>query len=304
MRTAFFKTLELKYADNSDIVVLTGDLGYKLFDGFRAMDPKRFYDVGVAESNMIGLASGLSLCGKMVYCYSIIPFLVMRPFEQIRMDVDYHNLDVRLVGVGGGFAYGLEGITHHGLEDIALMRTLPNMTIVAPADGFEAERIAELSSGHHGPMYIRLGHTNEPAVHDHKPDIEIGKAAILYEGRDVALLSYGRTVSICRNAINLLSGDDIKPSLINVHTIKPLDNETICELFDNNRMVMVVEEHISEGGLGSAIAELAADSDYSGKVRRIGIDRAKSFIGRADYLRASHGLSPEMIADSVRKEMA
>lgn len=303
MRTAFFKTLELKYADNSDIVVLTGDLGYKLFDGFRAMDPKRFYDVGVAESNMIGLASGLSLCGKMVYCYSIIPFLVMRPFEQIRMDVDYHNLDVRLVGAGGGFAYGLEGVTHHGLEDIALMRTLQNMTIVAPADRFEAERIAELSFHHQGPMYIRLGHTNEPAVHDHKPDIEIGKASVLLEGKDVALLSYGRTVSICSKAIDLMSGDSIKPSLINMHTIKPLDTEAICEIFKNNDLVLVVEEHISEGGLGSAIAELAADMDYRRKVRMVGIDGTKRYTGRADYLRERHGLSAESLVELIRREI-
>lgn len=304
MRTAFFKTLERFYADSSEVVVLTADLGYKLFDEFRAMDPQRFYDVGVAEANMIGLASGLSLCGKLVYCYSIVPFLVMRPFEQIRIDVAYHNLDVRLVGAGGGFAYGLEGITHQGLEDIALMRTLPNMTIVAPADRFEAERIAELSSGHHGPMYIRLGHTNEPAVHDRKPDFEIGKALIMHEGKDVALLSYGRTVSICKGAIDLLSGDGIKPTLINVHTIKPLDTEAISEIFENNEVVFIVEEHISEGGLGSAVAELATDSDYCGKVRRVGVDRTKSFVGRADYLRESHGLSPGMIADAVRKEMA
>lgn len=303
MRTAFFKTLERIYADNSNIVVLTGDLGYKLFDEFRATDRKRFYDVGVAESNMIGLAAGLSLSGKKVYCYSIIPFLIMRPFEQIRIDVAYHNLDVRLVGAGAGFAYGLEGITHHGLEDVALMRTLPNMTIIAPADRFEAERIAELSFSHEGPMYIRLGHTNEPAIHNRKPDIAIGKISILHEGKDVALFSYGRTVNICMQAIELLSAEGIKPALINVHTIKPLDTETISEVFNNNEMVMVVEEHISEGGLGSAVAELAADLDYHGKVRRVGIDRTKAYVGRADYLRERHGLSPEMIADSVRKEM-
>jgi transketolase len=303
MRTAFFKKLERMYADNSDIVVLTGDLGYKLFDEFRAIDQKRFYDVGVAESNMIGLASGLALCGKMVYCYSIVPFLVMRPFEQIRNDVAYHNLDVRLVGAGGGFAYGLEGITHHGLEDIALMRTLQNMTIVAPADRFEAERIAELSFHHQGPMYIRLGHTNEPAVHDHKPDIEIGKASVLLEGKDVALLSYGRTVSICSKAIDLMSGDSIKPSLINMHTIKPLDTEAICEIFKNNDLVLVVEEHISEGGLGSAIAELAADMDYRRKVRMVGIDGTKRYTGRADYLRERHGLSAESLVELIRREI-
>ncbi len=303
MRTAFFKRLESIYADNGDVVVLTGDLGYKLFDRFRALDPKRFYDVGVAESNMIGIASGLALSGKKPYCYSIIPFLVMRPFEQIRIDVAYHDLDVRLVGAGGGFAYGLEGITHHGLEDIALMRTLPNMTIVAPADRYEAERFAELSADHRGPMYIRLGHTNEPTVHDSVPEIEIGKISVLRKGEDVALLSYGRTVSTALQAMDLLSDEGISPTLANVHTIKPLDVEAMAELFKTNNLILVVEEHQYEGGLGSAIAELAAEMDYTGKVRRLGIDRTKAYVGRAEYQRERHGLTPELVAEKVKKEM-
>lgn len=303
MRTAFFKRLEGIYAEDDDTVVLTGDLGYKLFDGFRAHDAARFYDAGVAESNMIGVAAGLALSGKKVYCYSIIPFLVMRPFEQIRIDVAYHDLNVRLVGAGGGFAYGLEGITHHGLEDIALMRTLPNMTIVAPADRLEAERFAELSAAHLGPMYIRLGHTNEPDVYNQIPDIEIGKASVLRRGTGVAMLAYGRAVSICLQAADLLGADGTSPTLVNVHTIKPIDVETIAGLLEDHDLVMVVEEHQYEGGLGSAVAELAADLDCPGRLKRICINRANRLIGRADYLRKEHGLAPESIAAVVREEI-
>lgn len=304
MRTAFFKRLESIYAEDRDMVVLTGDLGYKLFDGFKACDSKRFYDVGVAESNMIGLAAGLALAGKKAYCYSIIPFLVMRPFEQIRIDVAYHDLDVRLVGAGGGFAYGLEGITHHGLEDIALMRTLPGMTIVAPADRFEAERFAELSAKHRGPMYIRLGHTDEPDVHDHVPDIETGRALILRQGAGVALVSYGKALSVCAAAADLLELDGINPTLVNVHTIKPLDADAIAAVFEQHALVMLVEEHQYEGGLGSAVAELKVDRDLPGRLRRICIDRDSRQTGRADHLRKEHGINPEAIAASVREEMA
>lgn len=302
MRTAFFHRLESMYAEDDDLVVLTGDLGYKLFDGFRARDPRRFYDVGVAESNMIGLAAGLALSGKKPYCYSIIPFLVMRPFEQIRIDVAYQCLDVRLVGAGGGFAYGLEGITHHGLEDIALMRSLPDVTVVAPADRFEAERFAELSAAHRGPMYIRLGHTNEPDVHDRVPDIAIGRASVLRRGEGVALLSYGRTVSACLEAARLLEADGPGPTVVNAHTIKPLDADTVTGLFEDHDLVVVVEEHQYEGGLASAVAELVADAGCPGRLRRKCIDRTSRLTGRADHLRKRHGLAPGAIAAMIREE--
>lgn len=301
MRAAFFRRLEDIYSADRDVVVLTGDLGFKLFDGFRDRDERRFYDVGVAESNMIGLAAGLALAGKKVYCYSIIPFLVMRPFEQIRVDVAYQDLDVRLVGAGAGFAYGLEGITHHGLEDIALMRTLPNMTIVAPADRFEAERLAELSSVHRGPIYVRLGHTGEPDVHDRPPDIRIGRAEVLREGEGIALLSYGRCVSACLEAARALGGDGLHPSVVNLHTLKPMDEETIAGLLNDHRLVVVVEEHQYEGGLGSAVAELAAETDYEGRLRRVCIDRGVRRTGRAEHLRRAHGLTAGAIAGLVRQ---
>lgn len=304
MRAAFFDSLLSIFREQKEVVVLTGDLGYKLFDPFKDADPSRFYNVGVAEANMIGIAAGLALCGKKVYCYSIAPFLVMRPFEQIRIDVAYHNLDVKLVGVGGGFAYGLEGTTHHALEDIELMRVLPNMTVAVPADPIEAGCFARLSCLHSGPMYIRLGHTNEPRIHDGEPAIEIGKAMVLAEGRDAAVFATGRMVKAASQAINILEREGLSISLINMHTIKPMDRGAVIEQCDMHEAVFTVEEHGLEGGLGTAIAEVVAETSYSGIFRRIGIDRKKKYIGHADYLREQHGLSAEGIAETIRKTLS
>ena len=145
MRATFFNSLHELYKKQDDIFVLTADLGFKLFDKMKGACPNRFYDIGVAEANTVSIAAGLALCGKNVYCYSIAPFLVMRAYEQIRIDVDYHSLNVKLVAVGGGFTYGLEGITHFGLEDLALMKSLQNTAVVVPADPVEASILAKLS---------------------------------------------------------------------------------------------------------------------------------------------------------------
>lgn len=194
MRKTFFATLQELYKKHHDIYVLTGDLGYKLFDGIRSVCPDRFYNMGIAEANMVGVASGMALCGNTVYCYSIIPFLVMRAYEQIRLDVDYHNLNVKLVGVGAGFGYGMEGITHFALEDISLMASLQNMTVVSPADQFEASCLADISYEHQGPMYIRIGKTGAPLIHQKTPKFKLGKSMFLSEGKKVAIFATGDMV--------------------------------------------------------------------------------------------------------------
>lgn len=302
MRVAFFETLAEMGKDREDIFVLTADLGFKLFDGFNAACPSRFFDVGVAESNMIGLAAGLSLSGKTVYCYSIIPFLVMRPFEQIRMDVAYENLNVRLVGVGGGFTYGLEGISHFGLEDLALMRSLPNMCIVVPADPLEAQCLARLSCGHEGPMYIRLGKTGEPRIHERMPAFHIGKSMVLKEGRHAAIIAVGSMVLAGKQVASLLEKRGIDATLVNMHTIKPLDVEAISHIASTHEAIFTLEEHNITGGLGSAVAEILAETGFGGPFRRFGIDaRPRGFIGHADYLKERYGLSPEKIFADIIK---
>ena len=301
MRAAFFNTLSEISKGRPDIVLLTGDLGFKLFDDFRAHSPERFFDVGVAETNMIGIAAGLALCGKTVYCYTIIPFLIMRSFEHVRLDVAHHNLDVKLIGVGGGFAYGMEGFTHFGLEDLAIMRALPNMTIVAPADPREAACLARISSETKGPMYIRLGKTGDPMIHETAPDFRLGKALTIREGKGVTVFAVGSMVSVALQAMNILKENNIRPTLVNMHTIKPLDREAVVHAAETHDILISLEEHRLEGGLGTAVGEILLEIGYNGRFRKFGIpDPQRNAIGCTEHLRHVHGLSPERIAEGIR----
>ena len=300
MRVSFFKVLVDTAKTHKDIYLLTADLGFKLFDSFRTQFPERFFDIGVAESNMIGIASGLSLCGKNVYCYSIIPFLTMRAFEQIRIDIAYQNLNVKLIGVGCGFTYGLEGFTHFGLEDISLMRSLPNMNIVVPADPLESQCLAKITSEHEGPLYIRLGRSNEPVIHNSIPDFKIGKAMILKEGKEVTLFAIGNMVFIALQVADMLKNRGIDTTIVNMHTIKPLDTGLVREIASIYKAIFSLEEHSINGGLGTAIAEVLAETGYSGIFKRFGIPNELSgHVGKADYLREQYGLSPDKIFQKI-----
>jgi len=300
VRVAFFKAIEHKASSHDNIYLLTGDLGFKLFDDFRAKHPERFLDVGVAESNMSGIAAGLSLSGKNVYCYSIIPFLIMRAYEHIRNDIAYQNLNVKLIGAGGGFTYGLEGFTHYGLEDLAIMRMLPNMSVVVPADPIEARALAEASVEYEGPIYIRLGRTGEPSIHDKPVDFKIGRHIMLDEGKDVAILTMGSMVYISKLVIDKLKQDGINATLINMHTIKPLDKDIIQQVASTHNAIFAVEEHYVHGGLGSAVGEVLIESGYKGRFERMGIpEKLEKYIGKADFLRSKYGLSEEGIYERI-----
>lgn len=304
MRATFFNSLIELYQNDKDVFILTADLGYKLFDSFKSNAPERFYDIGVAEANMIGVASGLALTGKNVYCYSIIPFLVMRAFEQIRVDIAYHNLNVKLIGVGGGFTYGLEGFTHFGLEDFALMRSLPNMCIISPADPVEAKCLANISYKHEGPMYIRLGKTGEPGVYDKTPNFRIGKANIIKEGKKIALFAIGNMVYTGKQVADLLDKDGLHLTIINMHTLKPLDIEAILQIATTHEVLFSLEEHNLQGGLGSAIAEVLAENRCHCYFKRFGIpEKLEKGIGNADYLRQIYGLTPENIRKKILCEI-
>ncbi len=304
MREAFFRSLNDASCRRSNIYLLSGDLGYKLFDEFRATYPKRFVNIGVAESNMVGVAAGLALCGKNVYCYSIIPFLAMRAFDQIRVDIASQNLNVKLIGVGEGFTYGLEGFTHFGIEDISLMRSLPNMDIVVPADAKEAEWLATISCEHPSPLYIRLGNNGAPALHAHMPRFEIGKGMIVSEGKDAVIFATGSMVYQAKLAVDILNGGGFTTTLVNMHTIKPLDTGLIRECARSHEAVFTVEEHSITGGLGSAVAETLAEDSFIGIFKRLGIpERLEQRIGNAGHLRDAYGLTAGGIAECVIGEL-
>lgn len=280
-------------------IFLPEDLGFGLLDSFRTKFPDRFYDIGVAECDMAGIAAGLSLSGKNVYCYSIIPFLIMRTYEQIRVDIAYHNLNVKLVGGGGGLTYGFEGFTHFGLEDFALMRSLPNMSVVVPADAMEAKQLAKISYEYPSPLYIRLGRNGEPLIHEREPRFEIGKSMVLTEGKDVAIFAVGNMVYIAKKVMEKLKAGGIKPTLINMHTLKPFDTKIVNQVLSTHKVIFSMEEHYLTGGLGTAVAEIIAESSYKVVFKRFGLTELKKYIGNAEYLRTRYGLNVDSVYNKI-----
>ncbi len=303
MRSTFIKSLE-KFAEEDDsLFLLTGDLGFRLFDRFRDAYPQRFIDAGVAEANMIGVAAGLALSGKNVYCYSIATFLTTRCLEQIRIDLCYQNLNVKLVGVGAGWSYGLEGMTHHAIEDISIMKSLPNMTVVAPGDPLEAEAVIAESVIYKGPLYIRLGKDNDPQVHKSIPNFKIGKGMIIDKGRDLTIIATGTMLHATKTALGILASKGLRATLISMHTIKPLDVELIEECAKDSKAIFTIEEHSITGGLGSSVAETLIELNYKGLFRKIGLpDKYGPDIGGRDYLQQKHHLTPAAIATRILTE--
>jgi len=303
MRTTFIKVLEELAENDRDVFLLTADLGFKLFDGFRARFPENFLNMGVAEPNMIGVAAGLALAGKKVYCYSMIPFLIMRTLDQIRVDICYHKAGVKLIGVGGGLTYGMEGMTHHAIEDLAVMRALPEMTVIAPGDPLEAEAAVRASIDYPWPLYIRLGGNNDPPVHEDRLDFQIGRGIVIRRGRDLTVLAAGTMLKTAKSAVDRLRDQGLEAGLISLPTIKPLDEALILDQAGGGRAVFTIEEHSRIGGLGSAVAEVLAESGWTGLFRRIGLpDRYGGMVGRADYLREKSGLSEEQVFNFIRDE--
>ncbi|HEY1011419.1 MAG TPA: transketolase C-terminal domain-containing protein, partial [Herpetosiphonaceae bacterium] len=227
MRTAFIETLcELAETDER-IWLVCADLGYSVVERFRDRFPERFVNAGVAEQLMTGMAAGLALSGKIVFTYSIANFPVMRCLEQIRNDVCYHNLPVKIVAVGGGLAYGAAGYTHHGVEDLAVMRVLPNMTVVAPGDPTEARLATRALVDWPGPCYLRLGKAGEPRVHDAEPPFAVGRAIELRAGRDLALLSTGGMLATVVEAAAELARQGVEAAVISMPTLAPLDRAAL-----------------------------------------------------------------------------
>jgi len=300
MRQAFVKAILEAAKKDKRIVLLTGDLGFSVLEEFQKRFPKRFFNVGVAEQNMIGVAAGLALSGKKVFVYSIIPFVTLRCFEQVRNDICYQNLNVKLVGVGEGFSYGVLGMTHFSLEDIGAMRNLINMTVICPGDPVETELAVKQSVNFPGPLYLRLGKSGEPIVYSKQPDFEIGKGIIVKEGRDIAIIATGNMLYNGKQAAEKLQENGISVRLISMHTIKPIDKEIILRAAKETKAIFTVEEHNIIGGLGSAVAEILAESGSNVLFKRIAVpDNLIKDIGSQNYLREKFGLTAEAITKFI-----
>lgn len=285
------------------IFFIGSDLGYGTLDQFKREMPQRFFMEGVSEANLIGMAAGMALEGNIVYTNTIATFITRRCFEQNALDLCLHNLPVRLIGNGGGLVYAPLGPTHLATEDIAIMRALPNMTILAPADAEEMRRIMPLTVDLPGPVYIRLAKGGDPIVTDLAKPLEIGKAVTMREGADTLLIATGVTLKLALGAAETLARKGIQTTVVHMPTVKPLDTETILAHAARCRAVVTIEEHTVIGGLGSAVGEvlLEADLDEPKKFRRIGLpDRFPEKYGSQDSLWQFYGLTTERIVDTVQ----
>lgn len=289
MRKTFINTLIDLARKDKDIVLITPDMGFSVLEPFFEEFPERSFNAGIAEQNAITMAAGMAFAGKKPYVYTIIPFLVERTFEQIKLDIAYMNANVKLVGIGAGFTYGASGATHHATEDIAVMRNLPNMTVCCPGDNNEAEQIVYQSILNDKPMYIRIGRHNRGIFNNE--NIEIGKATIIEQGEDIAVISTSNMLPDAYDYCQKLKSEGRKPYLISMHTIKPLDKECLLSLINKRVEIHTLEEHSIIGGLGSAVAEVIAESGKGIKFKRIGVpDEFSHYIGSQKYIKKQFGL--------------
>jgi transketolase len=294
VRTTFIETLCQLAEQEERIWLLTGDLGYSILERFANLFPERFVNVGVAEQNMVGVAAGLALSGKIVLTYSIANFATLRCLEQIRNDICYHRLNVKIVAVGGGLAYGSAGHTHHAVEDLAVMRAMPNMAVIAPGDPVETRLATRAMVGWQGPCYLRLGKTREATVHVTEPKFSWGKMLCAKEGRDTVILSTG---AMLKYAYDFVHRHRPEWGLWSVPFLKPIDDESLFYIARNYHQIITIEEHQRSAGLGSAILEGMNDLRERKRiesipmVKRVAIpDMFAGVAGTPDYLRSLWGL--------------
>lgn len=300
MRNTILNTIHEAARTNPNIVFITGDLGYSVVEQFQKELPNQFINTGISEQNMIGVAAGLALAGKKVFVYTIVPFATMRCFEQIRVDVCYQNLDVTIIGVGGGYAYGTLGTTHYGLEDLALMRILPNMKVVAPSGPKESSILFKQIMQQAGPWYVRLNRGGEKDLSEALDPLVIGKGACLKTGNDATIFSIGAITEVALAAAALLEAKGLQVEVLHLHTLKPLDTALILDRVKNRRAIVTLEEHMITGALGSAVAEVMSESGLAVPFKRLGVqDTYLHVIGKQDYMRAAAGLSAEAVAATV-----
>jgi transketolase len=301
MRNAFAKAVAELGDTHPELVMLAGDIGNRLFDQFKEKHPSRFYNCGVAEANMTGVASGLAASGLHPITYTITPFNTARCFEQIRLDICYPNLPVIVVGTGAGLSYAGLGATHHSMEDIAILRTLPNMHIVCPADPVEVRLAVKDALRLKRPTYIRIGKKGEPTIHKSDPDFEIGRGIVMRTGNDVAILGVGNMVTSALEAAEQLHRSGVSAQVISLHTIKPLDDALLSQLFSNQKLVVVLEEHGLIGGAGSAVLEWgnAKRVDLDKLLCVGGPDRFLSACGDQEEARVLLGLTPEKVTEKI-----
>ncbi len=298
-RKGFGEGLWLAARENPRVVALAADLSDSIqMTRFKRDFPDRFFQAGVAEANMVGVAAGLTIGGWIPFAGSFVNFITARVYDQIRQSVAYSNKNVKLVGSHMGLTLGEDGATHQNLEDLAMMRALPNMTILSPCDAVQTRQATLAAARHQGPVYLRFGRPKWPVFIPEDLPFEIGKAQVLVEGHDVTLIAIGHMVWHALLAADLLEKHGIRAEVINMHTLKPFDAEAVLRSVRKTGAVVTAEEHQKAGGLGGAVAEVLGEH-YPAPMRRIGVDDTFGESGKPHQLLEKYGLSPRHIAEAA-----
>jgi transketolase len=306
MRNAFAAEITELAMHDPRIVLLSGDIGNRLFDRLKEQCPGRFFNCGVAEANMIGVAAGMGLCGLRPVAYTIAPFLTARCLEQIRLDICYQRVPVVLVATGAGLSYASLNATHHSCEDLAWLRVLPNMTVLCPGDPVEVRLALRAAMRHDGPVYVRIGKKGEPVVHEREPVFEIGRWIPLRPGGDVQILSTGNVLPLAVAIADSLTQTGILCGAVSCPSVKPLDLSLLGKVFAESRLVVTLEEHSKLGGFGGAVAEwLSEQATPRAKLLRQGTeDRFLYEAAEQEHARHLYGLTTEAVSHAIQKALA
>jgi transketolase len=292
---------ELALADPR-IMLITGDLGFGVLNEYREKCASQFINAGVAEQNMTALATGMAMEGFICFTYSIANFPILRCLEQLRNDACYHDVNVNVLAVGGGFSYGQLGMSHHATEDLSIMRALPSMKVVVPSDPWQAARAIDSIVADPGPSYLRIDKSGAGLEAPGEGGFEIGVARVLREGNDVAIIGAGGILAECLQAAGTLSDDGVSTSVIEMASIKPIDSGAILDAAAKCSVIVTVEEHSVIGGLGGAVAEVMAENGCGTRLVRIGLgDVYSSVVGSQDYLRSYYGMDAAAIVNRIKE---
>ena len=303
-REAYGKALLVLGAENPNVVVLDADLSKstKTAD-FAKKYPERFFNMGIAEANLLGTAAGLAAAGKIPFASTFAIFAVGRAFEQIRNSIAYPKLNVKIAATHSGITVGEDGGSHQAIEDVAIMRAVPNMVVLVPADGEETRQVVLAAAQYKGPVYIRMGRLDVPLLFGEEYQFEIGKANVLKEGTDVAIMANGVMVSMALEAAAELADQGVSVSVVNVASVKPLDEETIVRIAKTTKAVVTAEEHNIIGGLGSAVAEVLGEKQPTPMVR-VGLKDTFGESGRPLELLEKYGLTKAELVKAVHEVLA
>lgn len=305
MRDTFVRTLVELAKKDKNIELITGDLGFGVLKPYWEQIPDQFTNAGIAEQNMTTVAAGMALEGKTVFTYSIGNFPTLRCLEQIRNDCAYHHANVKVVCVGGGFVYGSLGMSHHATEDLAILRALPDVVVIAPADLVEAEEATKAMASYPGTCYLRLGRGGEKRIHEKIENFQIGKAIKVKEGQKIAIFSTGAIFEEVRDAYDVLVEKGYQPVVYTFPTIKPIDTDVIQKYAKECELIVTCEEHSIVGGFGSAVAEVMAEMGGNrARLLRIGVnDVYATHVGSQKYLRDTYGMSAAKIAEKIEENV-